>query len=327
MKRLVASLLALGAAGLLSAQVNFAIGARGTFGFGLGSTANPMENYASSFYDAFWDCTIDMYRAYGLGTLGTNTGYESDYDNENLSVKPFESFVAGGALIGRIGIDSVPGLYFQPEIGFSHNQVKYKYHWEGSGLENSYSYGGVYHTYTYDREAEGDGSFGYNSLEIPILVGYDLELGHGFVISPYGGLNLSIPIGKLSWSMGAETDTVRRYRDGVLRDGYPYKDKDNSSSIEASIKNGVIPGLVLGTGAGYKFDDHNMIMGDLRYVMDFTAVRAESDIHDAMKAAAKRSGSVFDWDEDDKKWFDKSFRWDALTRRALSIGISYMYFF
>lgn len=322
MKRLVASLLALGAAGLLSAQVNFAIGARGTFGFGLGSTANPYENYASAYHDAYYEARLDKARFYGWN-ISADTGWKTSYDDTNLSVKPFESFVAGGALIGRIGIDSVPGLYFQPEIGFSHNQVKYKYHWEGSGIHTSYGNG----HYTYDYEAEGDGSFGYNSLEIPVLVGYDIELGHGFVISPYGGLNLSIPVGKLSWSQGAQTNTDREYTDGVLDYGYPKKNKDNSTSIEASIKNGVIPGLVLGTGAGYKFDDHNMIMGDIRYIMDFTAVRGETDIHDARKALAKKNGDAFTWGEDDKKWYDKSFRWDAMTRRALSIGISYMYFF
>lgn len=319
MKRLVASLLALGAAGLLSAQVNFAIGARGTFGFGLGTTANPIENFYSSYWDAEWDCWLDYARFYGL-SAGTQGKSEYDmFDNTNLKVKPFESFVAGGALIGRIGIDSVPGLYFQPEIGFSHNQVKYKYLWEGRYVESLLG-----SAFTIDYEAEGDGSFGYNSLEIPILVGYDLELGHGFVISPYGGLNLSIPLGKLSWSMGATDYTVTARVLGIAQ---TEKTKDNSTSLEASIKNGVIPGLVLGTGAGYKFDDHNMIMGDLRYVMDFTAVRAETDIHDARKAMRKKDGTVFDWGEDDKKWYDKSFRWDAMTRRALSIGISYMYFF
>ena len=324
MKRLVASLLALGTAGLLSAQVNFAIGARGTFGFGLGSTASSMENYESSYRDALHECYLDYARFYGL-TYGLNyTGYESYYDNENLNVKPFESFVAGGSIFGRICLEAVPGLYFQPEIGFYHNQVKYKYHWEGSGI-HSYSFGNT--RYTYDYEAEGDGSFGYSSLDIPILVGYDLELGHGFVISPYGGLNLSIPLGKLSWSMGAQTDTDREYTNGLLDYGYPKSSKDNSTSIEASIKNGVIPGLILGTGAGYKFDDHNMVMADLRYIMDFTAIRGETDIHDAQKASAKKSGYPFNWDEDDRKWYDKSFRWDAMTRRALSIGISYMYFF
>ncbi|MBP5464565.1 MAG: hypothetical protein J6Y13_05270 [Treponema sp.] len=327
MKRLVASLLALGTAGLLSAQVNFAIGARGTFGFGLGSTANPAENYASAYDDAEWECTLDYLRFYGW-TYGLNhTGYKSVYDNENLNVKPFESFVAGGSIFGRIGFDSVPGLYIQPELGFYHNQVKYKYHWEGSGVSGSYSYGNYHHTYTYDVEAEGDGSFSYSSLDIPLLVGYDLELGHGFVISPYGGLNLSIPLGKLSWSMGAQENIVRAYDNGILEYGYPDRTKYNSSSIEASIKNGVIPGLILGTGAGYKFDDHNMIMGDLRYIMDFTAIRAETDIHDARKAEYKKSGYPFNWDEDDRKWYDKTFRWDAMTRRALTIGINYMFFF
>lgn len=317
MKRLVASLLALGAAGLLSAQVNFAIGARGTFGFGLGSTANPRENYMSSYTDAQYEASLDLARYLGVAAfVEPNLGYRSLFDNENFNVKPFESFVAGGAIIGRICLESVPGLYFQPEFGFSHNQVKYKYDWEGRQILNS--------LLTVGYDAEGDGSYGYNSLEIPILVGYDIELGHGFVISPYGGLNLSIPVGKLSWSEGATSYTVTARALGITQ---TEKTKDNSTSLEASIKNGVIPGLVLGTGAGYKFDDHNMIMADLRYLMDFTAVRAESDLKDASRSQAKKEGDPWVWDAEYDRWFDQSFRWDTITRRALSFGISYMYFF
>ena len=58
MKKLVTSLLAIGAAALLSAQdgVHFGIGARGLFGFGLGTTTNAAEKFAIAEYDAAcWD--------------------------------------------------------------------------------------------------------------------------------------------------------------------------------------------------------------------------------------------------------------------------------
>lgn len=332
MKKLIASLLAIGAAGLLSAQegVHFAIGARGNFGFGLGSSTNVAENYALSLYDAQWDSWVDQAKANGYA-IGTKQDLDIPWDDTNLSVKPFQSFLAGGALVGRISFDSVPGLYIQPEIGFSHNQVKYTYSWEYSKDKRTTTY-----KYHYDYEAEGDGSMSYSSIDIPILAGYDVELGHGMVVSPYGGLNLSIPIGKVSWTDGASTQTrtgTYNYLDASgnvtgsrSADQINQTTKTNSSSIDSKITNGVIPGLILGTGFGYKFDDHNMIFGDLRYLLDFIAVKGETDLKEATRKSAKETGTSFSWDADDEK-YNEDFRFDTFTRRALTFGISYYYFF
>lgn len=331
MKRLIASLLAVGAAGLISAQgVHFGIGARGTFGFGLGSSTNVAENYASSLYDAQWDARVDRYRYYGWA-IGTQERRDAGWDNENLNVKPFESIVAGGALIGRISFDAVPGLFLQPEIGFSHNMVKYKYDWEYTSDSTT-----AWYRYHYNYELEGDGSMSYSSIDIPLIAGYEFELGHGLVAAPYAGLNLSIPIGKLSWSDGASTWTQTgslNYLDGNgnVIGSAPASEvnlthKYNSSSISGKITNGVIPGLVLGGSFGYKFDDHNMIMGDLRYLLDFISVKAETDLKEAKKKSAKESGTAWSWDSDDERW-NKDFRFDTFCRRALTIGVSYVYTF
>lgn len=318
MKRLIASLLAVGAAGLISAQgVHFGIGARGTFGFGLGSSTNVAENYAKSYYDALWDAWVDQARSYGL-SVGRQDDFDPGWDDMKLKVKPFESIVAGGALIGRITFDAVPGLFLQPEIGFSHNIVKYKFDWEYETRPTTHS--------RVELECEGTGSMSYSSIDIPIIAGYDFEVGPGMVLSPYGGLNLSIPVGKVSWSDDAATTTTRAYYDGRLIDGYPDKSKSNSSSVDAKITNGVIPGLILGGSFGYKFDDHNMIMGDLRYLLDFIAVKGETDLKDASKKSAKESGTAWSWDDDSDRW-NKDFRFDTFTRRALSIGVSYVYTF
>jgi len=268
MKRLIASVLAVTAAGLLSAQeIHFGIGARGQFGFGLGSSSNVAESYDTSKHDATVDGYHDYYRSKGYDWDSSDWDYEDIYDDRKLSVKSFESIFAGGALIGRISFDSVPGLYLQPEIGYSHNQVKYKYNWEGSDNKSkthtTYSY-----SYHYEYEAEGDGSLSYNSIDIPIIVGYDFELGSGLFLGPYGGLSLSIPIGSLSWSRGAETSsTSYTYTlntldaSGKVTNTTTTSDKDTekgrSTSLSGKIKNGVIPGVVLGGSFGYKFDQHN----------------------------------------------------------------------
>ena len=176
----------------------------------------------------------------------------------------------------------------------------------------------------------------YSSIDIPIIAGYDFEVGPGMVLSPYGGLNLSIPVGKVSWTDGASTHTrtgTYNYLDGngnVIgsrsADQINRTTKTNSSSVDAKITNGVIPGLILGGSFGYKFDDHNMIIGDMRYLLDFIAVKGETDLKDASKKSAKQNGTAWSWDADDDRW-NKDFRFDTFTRRALSIGVSYVYTF
>lgn len=338
MKKLFASLLAISAAGLLSAQeIHFGIGARGQFGFGLGSSSNVAESYATSKYDAYVDVLRDIYRSEGWDWNSSDWDYEDIYDNRKLSVKSFESIFAGGALIGRVSFDSIPGLYLQPEIGFSHNQVKYTYSWEGDKTFNTFTWNGKSYTPKAEYEAEGDGKMNYSSIDIPIIVGYEFELGHGMFAGPYGGLSLSIPVGKLSWNRGATTETVRATSPEidtnleVSMKTETTTTKGNSSTLSGKIKNGVIPGIVLGGSFGYKFDQHNMIIGDLRYQLDFIPVKAEIEYKDADLAdwnSTDHRGASYTWSEWEDKWFGgKTFNIDAFTRRALNLGVSYVYFF
>lgn len=339
MKKAAAFLLAACAAGLVSAQeIHFGIGARGQFGFGLGSSSNVAESYDTSKHDAYVDVWRDIYRSEGWDWNSSRWDYEDIYDDRKLSVKSFESILAGGALIGRISFDSVPGLYLQPEIGYSHNQVKYKYSWEGSETLGTVTIGGKSYTPRLEYEAEGDGSMSYSSIDIPIIVGYDFELGHGLYLGPYGGISLSIPVGNLSWSRGAATTTTRTTAPDidvstleVTMKTDTEKTKGNSSALSGKIKNGVIPGIVLGASFGYKFDQHNMILTDLRYQLDFVPVKAEIDYKDADLAdwnSTDHRGASYTWTEWEDKWFGgKTFNIDAFTRRALNIGVSYVYFF
>ena len=69
-----------------------------------------------------------------------------------------------------------------------------------------------------------------------------------------------------------------------------------------------------------------MIIGDMRYLLDFIAVKGETDLKDASKKSAKESGTAWSWDDDSDRW-NKDFRFDTFTRRALSIGVSYVYTF
>ncbi len=258
MKKIIALVAALGTAGMLSAQVTFGIGARGTFGFGLGSTL------------------------------------AADY-NEDSSVQPFRSFLAGGALVGRLGFESVPGLFIQPEIGFTHTQIGYKV--ESSDTD-------TYSGYTVTAEYEYEAGIGYNAIDIPIIIGYDVEFGNGMMVSPFAGFNLSIPVGSIGTSGGSSytVTTTTKYADGrTTMSKATHKDDDGSYSIDT--KTTVVPGVLLGVGVGYKFDEHNMIMGDLRYLLDFTPVQAHFEF----------LGATLDW--------------DIATRRGLTLGVNYVYFF
>jgi hypothetical protein len=263
MKKLIASLLALGTAGLLSAQVHFGVGARGTFGFGLG------------------------------------TSLADDYSSDYNKVQPFKSFLAGGSVIGRLSFDAVPGLFIQPEIGFTHTQV-------GTKTDYSYTsniYSGISVIGTKTKEHSYEQSAGSNAIDIPILVGYDFEVGTGMVVSPFAGLNFSIPVGSISGgTTPSYTETITyKYNNGTTSTEKEHY-RGDSSSTSFDVKATLNPGIVLGAGFGYKFDEHNMIMGDLRYLLDFIPTKAEV------------------------KWGGIRADWDLFTRRGLTLGFSYVYF-
>ena len=273
MKKLIASALALLAAGMLSAQVHFGIGARGTFGFGLGSSL-----------------ASDM-------TSG---------DHYSYSTQPFKSFLAGGAVIGRISFDAVPGLYIQPEFGYSHNRLGYKTEYSDTDTWNSYTYSNgnrITHTTKVVTEYDYESSIAYNSIDFPILVGYDFEVGSGMVVSPFAGLSLSVPVGSFSTSSGKASGNVTTYYDGNQTSKVSYRNDDDDDSYTLDVKTTLNPGAIVGVGFGYKFDSHNMIMGDLRYLLDFTPTKGE-------------------W-----KFLGTSWDWDIMTRRGLTLGFNYVYMF
>ncbi len=248
MKKLLAVLLACGMAAMLSAQdVTFGIGARGSFGFGLGSMLT----------GDVWD---------------------------SASVQPLKSYIAGGSLVGRINFEYTSGLFVQPEIGFYHNQVAWKVEDSKSLLSGRYEY-------------EFDGAYSYNSLDVPVILGYDWEVGIGMVISPYIGINLCFPVGGINSSFSSGTVTITEGGVSVTESYKP----DSSASMDG--KFGVIPGVLMGLGVGYEFDSHNMLMGDLRFLTDFTQIKGEY----------KLGGSTEEI--------------SVLTRRGLSLGVSYIYFF
>ncbi len=259
MKKIIALLVAVGAAGMLSAQVHFGIGARGEFGLGLGSTVSELYNLMG-----------------------------------DVSIQPHKSFIAGGAVVGRLTFDSVPGLFLQPEIGFSHNQVTMKTSY--SDTDDGYRYhNGRYQDYTVKTEYEYEQSIGYNAIDIPIIVGYDFAMNGGLVVSPFAGFNLSIPVGSFSTSGGSYTETITTtYEDGSKE---TEKDNHSSGSGTSNVQSTLTPGVLVGFGVGYKFDDHNMIMGDLRYLLDFIATK------------------------------ENVLGLDILTRRGLILGVNYVYSF
>ena len=218
--------------------------------------------------------------SFGFGSGSMLTGNIWD----DASVQPLKSHIAGGALVGRINFDYGWGLFVQPEIGFYHNQVAWK-------VEDSE----ILFSGKYDYEFEG--TYSYSSIDVPIIIGDDIEVGLSMLISPYIGINLSFPVGSINASFDSGTMTHNTNGVSVTESYKP----DSSASMDG--KFGVIPGVLMGCSVGYEFDSHNALMGDLRFLTDFTQIKGEYKI----------GGST----EEIK----------VLTRRGLSLGISYIYLF
>lgn len=107
------------------------------------------------------DVAVGARGAFGMG-LGTST-----YDDIDLDMGKSLNF--GGAVFGKIGITEQ--ISVQPEIGFTHHTV-------GMKMDDV------------------KGTVGVNTLDIPVLVGYNLEVMDGFTVTPFLGPQLSFVLGK-----------------------------------------------------------------------------------------------------------------------------------
>ena len=240
--------------------------------------------------------------SFGIGTRGTfglglGSAFSSDSAEEfNIDgVDVFRSFLFGGSLIGKFSFNS--GLFIQPEVGFMRNQIGYR--WSDS---DRYSYSLGVTANRAEVRYESSGSAGYNSIEVPVIVGYDLFLTDGFFISPFAGANVSFPFDSISWACGDVTRTITTYADGKETGSQSYSSPDENDGMLMDVKSGIIPGVLVGAGFGYSFGS-SVIAGDFRYLFDFSPLQGE-------------------W-----KFRGNKNTVHVLRRRGVNFGLSYLYFF
>ncbi|MBQ3826384.1 MAG: PorT family protein [Spirochaetaceae bacterium] len=162
------------------------------------------------------DVAVGARGAFGMG-LGTST-----YDDIDLDMGKSLNF--GGAVFGKIGITEQ--ISVQPEIGFTHHTVGLKVDAGGE---------------TYK------GTVGVNTLDIPVLVGYNLEVMDGFTVTPFLGPQLSFVLGKGKLS-------------GDIGDG------------DCEFKSPLLFDVVLGANCAYEVG-HGAIVADLRYNLGLIALK------------------------------------------------------
>ncbi len=178
MKKIVA-LAAAVAASVALASAEIAVGARGIFHLGVGTS---LEN--------------------GDSSVGNSLG-------------------GGGAVFAHIPLP-VEGLAIQPELGFTH---------VGIGVKNG----------------NAEGSIGLNSLNIPVLVAYDIGVSDGITISPFAGPQLGIVLGK-------------------------GKGSGDFDGMEVEYDTSVLFGILLGAEAAIKAGP-GAIVADIRYDIGVNALK------------------------------------------------------
>ena len=163
--------------------------------------------------------------ARGIFGLGLGTTVSSDFDDLGMEVDLGKSLDFGFAAFVKIPVWEALGV--QPELGFTHHQVGLK--WD---------FGIV--------TLEGTGAI--NTIDLPVLVTYDIAINDAFSVTPFLGPQLSFPLGKVA--MGGDFDG----------------DGDIDSKVLFSI--------VLGANVSYKVGP-GAIVGDLRYNLGLTPLKSD----------------------------------------------------
>ncbi len=185
------------------------------------------------------------------GTFGMNLGSTLTDDAKTLFTMGYDIDTknevmvgGGGAIYGRYNMPFHTPLGVQLELGiFANNGVKVS---ADSSIEEASMKIGV----------EATGSASYLSMDIPLIVTYDISAGP-VVITPLVGVNFSIPLGKMKSKM----EYTAKMDGQVVEEGDFTEDVDIASKFIPGIVAGVEVGLPLGPGS---------LVADLRYVNDFT---------------------------------------------------------
>lgn len=168
----------------------------------------------------------------GKGTLALNVGTSVEKAMfGGMDVDTGLLVGGGGSLFVRYNLPSLPALGFQADVGIMANNG-----FSAEGSETGYS-----------LSAKGT----YTSLELPVLVTYDLAAGP-VTITLLAGPNLSFPLGKAKVEQSVPSDATEKW--------------DIDSKVLFGLTAGAAVAYPLGPGA---------IVGDLRYTTDFNKVKVE----------------------------------------------------
>ena len=179
------------------------------------------------------EITVGVRGIFGVG-LGTTLSDDMDFADLDLG----GTLDVGGTVFVKIPL--VASLVVQPELGFTYNMVGAKMTMISDG---------------YAVKAEMNGA--YNTIDIPILVGWDFKINDNFTITPLVGPKFSIPVGEFSAEIEASS--------GGVSLNVPY-DLDIDTSVLFSI--------VVGAGVAYKVGS-GAIVGDLRYNIGASELKTE----------------------------------------------------
>ena len=192
------------------------------------------------------EISVGVRGIFGVG-LGTTLADNMDFADLDLG----GTLNVGGTVFVKIPL--VASLVVQPELGFTYNMVGAKMTMISDG---------------YAVKAEMNGA--YNTIDIPILVGWDFEINDNFTITPLVGPKFSIPVGEFSAEIEAAS--------GGVSLNVPY-DLDIDTSVLFSI--------VVGAGVAYKVGP-GAIVGDLRYNIGASELKTE-DSGEKIAIATPRS--------------------------------------
>lgn len=178
------------------------------------------------------------------GKEGVTMGFDTDLTNKVV-------VGGGGAIYGRYNMPFHAPLGVQLELGiFANNGV-------AVDVDDSFDDGGVKVNVT------GSASLSYLSMDIPLIVTYDISAGP-VVITPMVGVNFSIPLGKLKY----KTEYTAKI------EGYGEEKEEFTEELDIDPR--FIPGIVAGVEVGLPLGPGSLV-ADLRYVNDFTNVTIASE--------------------------------------------------
>lgn len=209
------------------------------------------------------------------GTFGMNLGSTMTDEGkalftQGLSIDLTNKVMVGGGglLYGRYNMPFHAPLGVQLELGiFANNGVKV-------AVDDSIEEGGM------KIDVAATGSASYLSMDIPLIVTYDISAGP-VVITPMVGVNFSIPLGKMKVK---EEYTAKVEGLGEQKEDYT-EDLDIASKFIPGIVAGVEVGLPLGPGS---------LVADLRYVNDFTKFSIDTGVEgmDPIETGIRRNFNI-----------------------------------